>query len=146
VFDTGAGITAFPRAFGDMFETTAAKEREYKSASKDCKGLKDEGGRVVKCVTDQGVEVPVAGRVADIRQVLLSGAGICVSQDVYLDRSGGLILPRNGQIATCMREYLEHLKLKFPDEAAGSIPMHISNGVYKVDLWTKASPVFQRHP
>ena len=146
VFDTGAGVTAFPRTFGDMFTATPPRDREYKSAAKDCKGLKDEGGRVVKCVTDRGIEVPVAGRIADIRQVLLSGAGITVSQDVYLNREGGLILPRNGQIASHMRDYLECLKRQFPEEAASAIPMHINNGVYKLDLWAKASPDFQRCP
>ena len=129
-----------------MFAATPPRDREYKSAAKDCKGLKDEGGRVVKCVTDHGIEVPVAGRIADIRQVLLSGDGITVSQDVYLNREGGLILPRNGQIASRMRDHLEYLKRQFPDEAASAIPMHINNGVYKLDLWTKASPDFQRHP
>lgn len=146
VFDTGAGVTAFPRCFGDMFVATPPRDRGYKSAAKDCKGLKDEGGRTVKCVTDHGVEVPVSGRIADIRQVLLSGAGITVSQDVLLTRDGGLILPRNGQIASHMCDYLEHLKLHFPEEAAGAIPMHISNGVFKLDLWTKASSDFHRHP
>lgn len=136
VFDTGAGVTAFTRHFGSMLATSEPAGRNYTSAGKGCKGIADECGRLVECVTEEGVRVPGNGRVADIRQVLLSGAGVARSQDVWLSKDEGIIIPRDGIIAQKMRGYLEHLIKKHP--TATTIPMYVAIGVYKLDLWTKA--------
>ena len=136
VFDTGAGVTAFPRHVGSMFKTSKPAGRKYTSADKGCKGIDDEGGRLVECVTDEGVHAPVNGRVADIRQVLLSGAGVAQSQDVWLSKDEGVIIPREGVIAQKMRSYLQHLMKKYPKSM--TVPIYVDNGVYKIDLWTKA--------
>ncbi len=141
-FDTGAAITAVPRALekaGLVSSDYETMSRSYKTASGEL--LEDQGGTTVKGYTEDGSGRSIDGRLVDVHRMLVSGGAVAKKNTVMLSGTNGWIIPKNGAIAKGLLDAFDKLVKQHPKEAKQMTELYEEKGIYVFDLWMNGTGV-----
>ena len=133
-YDTGAAITAFPKAMAPVLDETEGNGDTYKTASGEEVG--DYGGLRVTAPTESGRMGRVTGRVADVHKILVAASKAAnFGQNGWITRGGGWLIPDDSALSWKIKKLIEKEAQK---EKHDMIKLYEERGVYNFYMQTGA--------
>ena len=124
--DSGAAIHALPVS---VFPAVSDTSNNYKTASGE--KIPDYGQVKLKLEDENGIHRNLTGNVTKVHKALAS-AGVMAKagQQIWLDKTGGAVIPGNSKIAKDLDRAYRRALRKHKHEVKGIMPVYLENGVY----------------
>jgi hypothetical protein len=97
--------------------------------------IPDHGGARLACTDENGLSRTLSGRYTKVHKVLVSAAQVCKKQYVWLDGTGGYVIPQDGPIGRAMQAKLDRLLRRHGYRTL--LPVCQEKGVYNFYLDVK---------
>ena len=135
--DSGAGCSVgkpsdFP--FAEVVPSDGSRKGQmFVGAQAGSAGIPNLGQMNLNLVTEPGDEGAMCIQAADVRKPLLAVSSVNrKGNPVWFDGERSYILPSTARNLAPIRKLIQEIENK--------IPLHLSNGTYKMKAWRRASP------
>jgi hypothetical protein len=127
-YDSGAGITAFPRAFN--VPGTVAGSSTFRTASGQL--VPDEGQVKLMSQDELGHDRAMKGRIADLHKCFVSASSCAkAGSSGWLTKDGGYLIPRKHPVHKQIEDLLKKAATK---SNSTLLPLYLEKGVYNFYL------------
>ena len=125
--DTGAAVTAFPV---EWFETRFENKDRKGFVTASGESIADFGGAKVVASDEHGRKRNITGRKTQVHKILASASQVCGggNQLLWLDSTGGWVIPRDGGVGKELEKTLH--KLLHRQGCDSLLPVYQERGVY----------------